>query len=77
MRISSRPYVRLCLVIAFGAGFVQLAQREGPARRPAQARAAPIILATVLDHEMPDQCVDDEAVRNLPEKQDKKILACG
>jgi hypothetical protein len=61
----NRQIFRLVLVLALGAGLaVQAARPEKPGLRAEKTRPEPIILATVIESSIPDQCLlnprDDE-----------------
>ena len=61
MRQRNRQIFRFFLVLALGASLAglagQSARSEKPGMRAEQARPAPIILATVMESAVPDECL--------------------
>jgi hypothetical protein len=61
MRQRNRQILRFFLVLALGAGLAgvagQSARSEKPSLRAEKARPQPIILATVLESAIPDECL--------------------
>ena len=79
MRGNDRQIFRIFLVLALGAGMTGLATPSAHSEKPKTARVErpePIILATVMEHVVPDQCLlvprdEDDSAKTAGKAQGK------
>jgi hypothetical protein len=79
MRGNNWRNFRIFLVLALGAGMTGLATQSARSEKPRAARVerpAPIILATVMEHVVPEQCLlaprdEDDSAKDTGKAQAK------